>query len=223
MRKKLESILISQLDEILSLYTDLAKRATNDDLSGLPEHEHYKLVVMSRAAIRRIAGLSSEYMKQLDEIADREKHRFIGARLTAIIGVVRSLRADLSGGHLQTLAELLHAEVFSDFLEMADYLLTEGYKDPAAIIAGAALEAHLRRLAELHGISLAARDRPKKADQLNADLAGLEIYSKLDQKGVTAWLDLRNKAAHGKFADYTREQVALLLEGIRDFMLRCPA
>ena len=25
------------------------------------------------------------------------------------------------------------------------------------------------------------------------------VYSTLDQKSVTAWLDLRNKAAHGKF------------------------
>jgi hypothetical protein len=40
---------------------------------------------------------------------------------------------------------------------------------------------------------------------------------------VTAWLDLRNKAAHGQYADYTKEQVALTLQGVRDFISRHPA
>ena len=61
---------------------------------------------------------------------------------------------------------------------------------------------------------------PKKADKLNADLAKAEIYNKLDQKNITAWLDLRNKAAHGKYNDYDKEQVRLLLDGITGFMSR---
>ena len=46
------------------------------------------------------------------------------------------------------------------------------------------------------------------------------VYSKLDQKNVTAWLDLRNKAAHGKYAEYQIEQVALMLDGVRNFVTR---
>lgn len=58
---------------------------------------------------------------------------------------------------------------------------------------------------------------------MNADLAGANVYSKLDQKNVTAWLDLRNKAAHGKYGEYTKEQVALLIQSVRDFITRNPA
>lgn len=43
---------------------------------------------------------------------------------------------------------------------------------------------------------------------MNAELAGVEAYNRLDQKDVTAWLDLRNKAAHGHYDQYTAEQVA---------------
>ena len=64
---------------------------------------------------------------------------------------------------------------------------------------------------------------PKKADTLNADLAASGVYGKLDQKNVTAWLDLRNKAAHGHYKEYTKEQVTLLLNAVRDFVTRLPA
>ena len=55
---------------------------------------------------------------------------------------------------------------------------------------------------------------------LNADLAKNEIYSKLDQKTVTSWFDLRNKAAHGKYDEYSKEQVSIMLQGIIEFMSR---
>jgi hypothetical protein len=44
-----------------------------------------------------------------------------------------------------------------------------------------------------------------------------DVYGKLDQKNVTAWLDLRNKAARSHYSEHTHEQVALLLGGVRDF------
>ena len=47
--------------------------------------------------------------------------------------------------------------------------------------------------------------RPKKTDRMNSELTKAEAYSKLDQKSVTAWLDLRNKAAHGKYDEYDLE------------------
>jgi hypothetical protein len=64
---------------------------------------------------------------------------------------------------------------------------------------------------------------PKKADGMNADLASAEVYSKLDQKNVTAWLDLRNKAAHGQYGEYNKEQVLIFISGVRDFITRTPA
>ncbi|HEX8372718.1 MAG TPA: hypothetical protein VF585_08060 [Chthoniobacterales bacterium] len=107
---------------------------------------------------------------------------------------------------------------------MADHLLANGYKDAAAVVAGSSLEEHLRLLAVKHGVSSKdASGRPKKADLINAELAGELAYSKLDQKNVTAWLDLRNKAAHGHYSEYQAPQVTLLVASIRDFLTRCPA
>jgi len=40
------------------------------------------------------------------------------------------------------------------------------------------------------------------------------------QKNVTAWLDLRNKAAHGKYDEYNRQQVQLMHQAVFEFMTR---
>ena len=139
-------------------------------------------------------------------------------------GILSAAREELAGGWLTTTKGLISAEIFSDFLEMAQHLLGEGYKDPAAVMAGSVLEEHLRQLCQKHGISTEitkqGRPQPKKADALNADLTKKQVYNRLDQKNVTAWLDLRNKAAHGKYEDYTKEQVSLMLQSLSDFMVR---
>lgn len=42
-------------------------------------------------------------------------------------------------------------------------------------------------------------------------------------KQITAWLDLRNNAAHGKYDKYSIEEVKLMIAGIRNFLLAFPA
>lgn len=64
---------------------------------------------------------------------------------------------------------------------------------------------------------------PKKADALNSELAAAETYNKLQQKSVTAWLGLRNSAAHGKYTDYGDAHVAALIRDVREFLIRLPA
>lgn len=126
--------------------------------------------------------------------------------------------------HLQPL--LFNNALHKTDLEMADFLLREGYKDPAAMIGGGVLEKHLRQLCIKHGIDVErvvnGQTQKKRADQLSNELVGMDIYSTLEQKHVQAWLDLRNKAAHTEYDMFTKEQVALLLQGIRDFISQYP-
>jgi hypothetical protein len=48
------------------------------------------------------------------------------------LGILSAARDDIEGGYLQKMETLVSAEVFSDFLDMAEHLLDNGYKDPAA-------------------------------------------------------------------------------------------
>ena len=140
------------------------------------------------------------------------------------IGILEAVKDEIEGGWLFTIKGLVSAEIFSDFLEMASYLLSKGYKDSSAVMIGSVLEEHLRQLCIKNNIKIEINKSdkmvPQKADFLNSELASSNVYNKLDQKNVTAWLDLRNKAAHGKYTEYTRDQVELMLKSVTDFMIR---
>ena len=214
---------LAQLDGLLVEFEGMIRNSKYDDASDLPDEEVGRFVSRAEAAIQRIAGRPSTYADQSDRVF--KAGGFPGFLARALSGILQALRADLAAGFVRSQRELLHAELFADFLEMAQHLLNEGYKDAAAVIAGSSLEAHLRQLAQKTGISIITGEAatPKKADRLNSDLTTANTYSKLDQKNVTAWLDLRNKAAHGQYGEYETRQVNLLIAGIRDFITRNPA
>lgn len=218
--------LIHQLASILSDYKAMAGRSACDDLSDLPDDERQAVLTRAIAAIHRISGENSAYASEVKRLLKQMPG--LHAHMAPIIGVIAGLEADIKAGHLQSLIELVHAETFADFLDMAQHLIDAGYKDAAGVIAGSALESHIRMLCIKAGVptEFAKQDGstvPKKADTMNSDLTNLSVYSKLDQKSITAWLDLRNKAAHGKYVEYNADQVKLMISGIRDFLTRIPA
>ena len=217
--------MIIQLNKIIEEYQSLKSRSQYDDLSDLPDNEIIRLTTRSRAAIERISGKNSAYYRQSEEII--ANGGYPGYVCTQIIGVVDSLKVDVESDFLKSYEELIHGELFSDFIDMARHLSSEGYKDPAAVIAGSTLESHLKNLCIKFSIETTfekdGKNISKKADQLNSELVKESAYSKLDQKNITAWLDLRNKAAHGHYSEYTKEQVDLLIESISDFIARHPA
>jgi len=222
----LKANLKSQLEAVLSAYQQLVQKSKYDDLSDLRRQDHQRVTTLMRAAVHRVGGSNSTYAQQVENILSRTLTHD-GFKVTELAGIVDALLADLDAGYLQSVEELIHGELFSDLLEMSTHLLEEGYKDPSAVVTGSALEAHLRQLCQRHSINIeviiGGKSRSKKADQMNADLKKANVYSKLDQKNVTAWLDLRNKAAHGHYAEYTADQVKLMTDGVRDFITRNPA
>lgn len=216
--------IVAQLKAIISEYYDAAKKC--GDLSKMHATAVQRLCTRTVAAIDRIGGKGSSYEQEVSRITAKQRI-FDWKRLRDLIGVVQALMADIGAGYLDKVEEILHASVFADFLDMAVHLLENGYKDPAAVITGSTLENHLRLLCRKSGVDTTTQSvkgqQPKKADSMNSDLAGKQVYSKLDQKSVTAWLDLRNNAAHGDYAAYTAEQVGLMITGVRDFIVRNPA
>ena len=195
----INSTLLQQLEKLEIKFEELREKAKESNLTGgtITVDSISEFITGARAAITRIAGENSAYMAELE--AARATKQWIGSHAIRIAGIIRQLKQDLGDGYLSSTRELLHAETFADFLEMAAHLLSGGYKDAAAVIAGSSLEVHLRNLAAKHSLSVELNGKPKKADQLNSELASASAYSKLDQKNVTAWRDLRNKAAHGHY------------------------
>lgn len=213
--------IIEQLEVLLTKHSEMQRESQHNDLSDLSKVERQSLVTRSLAAIHRISGEKSTYSNEVERILKESPQLHL--HTSSILGIVQALRDDLKDGFVKTLVELVHADIFADFLDMAYHLQESGYKDAAAVITGSTLESHIKELCQKYSVEIEVNGRPVKADKMNSDLAKGDAYSKLDQKNITAWLDLRNKAAHGNYEDYTKEQVELLISGVRDFIGRVPA
>ena len=214
---------IKQLDEILNEYNSANSNSPNNYFSEIPSQQVALIVTKSKAAVERITGVNSEYYKDIENSLKVRYFNYAGY-LPYIIGTVSALKSDLNNGYLKSISEIIQSEVFSDYLEMAEHLLREGYKDPSAVLIGSTLEVHLRELCTANDISLETSNNKekliaKKADVMNADLAKLNVYSGAYQKQIIAWLGIRNSAAHGKYSEYSAEEVNLMLQGIRHFIL----
>lgn len=126
--------------------------------------------------------------------------------------VFKSAKEDYEGGYMFSLRGLVKAEVLSDALDQAAELLKAGYKDPACVLIGVSLEVAIKHLASKYSVPLG------KLDKMNADLSKAMVYNIAKQKQVTAWADLRNKAAHGDWPAYTKEDILDMHSGVQRFI-----
>src|SRR5437870_3700486 len=101
-----------------------------------------QMVTLMGSAIERFAPKESAYLEQV------KKAQKLHARASIwnYIAILKVLRTAYSEGFMQSVIEVIHADLFADFLEMADHLVTQGYKDASAVLAGGVLEEHLRKL-----------------------------------------------------------------------------
>src|SRR5687767_12618616 len=206
---------VKRADELIALGENALATARRDPYGGaLVQSDVYtEFRAASLSFIERVFGRDHSHYGEFDE-----KVKDVTDHFTKYgIGILRAAKGELVGGWLVTTRGLVSAEVFADFLEMSEHLLDEKFKDPAAVMIGSVLEEHLRQLSAKVGIPLTqvvhGRTVARKADTLNADLAKATVYGVLDQKSITGWLDLRNKAAHGKYSEYTEDQVRIMLAG----------
>ena len=211
-----------QLEAVITEYESARSQSQQADVSDLIDNIRVReLQTRCLAAIERIVGRNAVYFERATAIAETADHAW--GHLAGQVGVAKSLLSDVQNGYLKSLEEIIHSDIFGDFLEMTEHLTTNGYKDAAAVLAGSTLEAHLRQLCLKHGLAPTSDGKPKKAETMNTELAKSGAYSKLDQKNITARLGLRNHAAHGNYSAYDKNQVTLLISSVRDFITRHPA
>ena len=141
-----------------------------------------------------------------------------------LFGTLKSLREDYANDFLSGSNEMVDAELFTDILEQAGYLFSQSYFRASAVVAGVALESHLRKLAEKNSIPITTDDgKYIKADSLNGDLLKNKIIDKTMHKSVTGWLGLRNDAAHPDSKEIKEGLIEPMIAGIKVFIQQYPA
>jgi hypothetical protein len=215
-----EDVARKRLDEIIDMGKSLHGTATRSEHGGrmyIPdEGAVYGWVASSRNLVAGVVGQNSEYYSLLAQALEVYPY---ASDVAHGIGILESLRNDWDAGLLVSRELLITADAFEGLLEQAEYLLSEGYENAAAVLVGGVLEAALRKICDVHGVPY---DPRATMEPLNVALAGHAppVYNKLVQKQITAWADLRNNAAHGRYSEYTKKQVADMLGWVREFAAR---
>jgi hypothetical protein len=138
-----------------------------------------------------------------------------------MVGVITAAMTDYREGFMADAKLLVSAEVFADFLVQAEVLLEQDYKDAAAVIIGAVLEDGLRRVCLSKGIEPIRKEgRAVSPERAGADdwangLTKAGVLTAIQKKEIDAKREIRNSAAHGKFNEYTKDDVVAFHEFVQ--------
>lgn len=221
--------LLDQIDAVLAHCQSLLGGEPPRDPRNLSRSQIFELVSQMSATVESLTPDGHRYRK-LVAVLLKQEGLDNPYNPEALAGILRSLRMDLEAGHLRRWEELVRAELFDSTIDVAEHLLEEGHKDSAAIMAGGALEVHLKGLCLRNGISPFHPPREGQQTRRSILLSGMgkalckkKVVSALDAGNLRSWTLNRNQAAHGSYDEYDSPQVRLMIDGIRDFMGRYPA
>lgn len=202
--------LIKMGEGVLATKRSLASHVIGD--YEVDSQKAYQWATSVQNLLARVFGPTSEHYKNFTA----QVNKYLTYSTTYIAqGILKAAKDDYDNAYLFELQRLVEAEVFDDFLEQAEHLLDSGYYQPAAVVAGCVLEDGLRKLCDAHGINLPPRP---KLDAMNAQLAKAGVFTKLVQKRITTLAELRNKAAHAQWSEFSQDDVREMVEAVRRLM-----
>ena len=102
--------------------------------------------------LQRVFGENSIHYRHFDEVFRRDRESEWASTLDECKAILQAAAEDYKGGYLFNTRGLIQAEVFDSVLEQATELLDLGYKDPACVVAGVAIETTLKELCTRNGI-----------------------------------------------------------------------
>ena len=148
--------------------------------------------------VTRAIGAEHQFCEELRGLAAAglEDDALVGRTLL----ILRRVRGMLAEGRLQWSPQAAVAATFTDLLDLADHLRTEGHYLAAVAVAGAVLESELRRLhdARLTPLSSGSIEGYNNALRVLYNEGKFPEYIDEDDRHIKTWANLRNKCDHGE-------------------------
>ncbi len=196
---------------------------TGDPVHCYERSSATKWLVAARTAMESIFPPEHPVRKQWERVAGNngsvtDEHDF--EKLRAVFEAALEL---LEQGRVTSLVDGVREEAVSELLDQAAHLGDKNYLVAAAVLAGGALESHLRHLCIKNALQGSGNGSISNYDAAIAVArkAGTMLYSPTDSKLILGWGGLRNDAAHQPTTFSTnQEEVRLMIEGIRQFIGR---
>ena len=217
-------VLISEVDKLNELGRELIEYGKRNIDETEPEkiREFTFWTTRTGELLSKIYQKDNQYHKTYNQFRVTSRMNNLHSNsfqpLYEILGVLDAVKYELENGLLDNIQKLLQADIFSNFLEMGEHLLKEGYKDPAAVVVGSVMEDTLRKLATANDIpTINEKGKFLTIEPINIELAKKEVYNQLVKKQITGWADIRNNAAHGNYDKYDSKQVEQMLHFVQKF------
>jgi hypothetical protein len=196
----------------------LEKRSASSEIKYFQAEDKIQVVewlTKARNILETALGSESPHLRHFDAVIpkygiNRVDH---STDVYPFIGVLSAALSDLEKGYLLGQEFLIAGEVFDSILEQAKHLVQNNYKDPAAILSRVVLEDALKRIARSEGIN-----ENQKASIVNDELKKKGRFSQPQWRFIQGWLDIGNSAAHGKFNQYTQEDVVKMIDDVERFL-----
>jgi len=202
-----------QLTEVENSTITVRSPLTGDSEITIPSDLILNWRVKARSLIERACGEQSSHLAMYLEAEKMHSFDTYMNQLKRMKAVFLAAKEDFEGGYINSLRNLVQAEVFSNELEQAEELLGRGYATAAAVIAGVVLETALRDLCSINGIEHGS------INKMNDDLAKTGAYNANQKKQITSLSAIRNSAAHGKPEEFTKDQVKGMIDDVQRFLV----
>ena len=130
------------------------------------------------------------------------------------INILQAAKSEIEGGWLFTVEGQISAEIFADFIALAKEALDDN-KDVAAVLACAALEDALKRVATKENLDVNDKDMPEVINVLKTKgvIKGAQVPI------VQSYVKLRNKAFHAEWDKFDKESVSSVIGFTEQFLL----
>src|SRR5579864_3023107 len=146
--------------EVLDWFEDLVKRSEQVER----EHDSYGLgryieksarqwITEAGSALAAVFPEKHPCRPDWDQIWNLLGIRGTNYGFDELVGIFKGAANLVRGGRIGTLIEAIRVESESDLLEQAEALLEKDYLAASTVIAGGALESHLKHLCDRHGLS----------------------------------------------------------------------
>jgi hypothetical protein len=137
------------------------------------------------------------------------------SHVAKLIALFRSAKDDFEGGYVFNVELRISGEVFGDFVALARQSLSEGQKDVAAVLACAALEDAIKRLASTNALPT---DGKTMVELVNA-LKSAGLVSGAQKSLLEAMPRIRNMAMHAEWSKITEPDVSSVLGYVEQLLL----
>lgn len=130
-------------------------------------------------------------------------------------GILNSFMDDLDSGLVEKIENEARGDIYSDFIVLAKECFENESKDPAIVLACAALEDSLKKYAVSHGVEAEDDDMSMVINKLKSN----SLIKKPEAKILQSYVTLRNKAFHAQWDKIGETEISSLIAFVERFII----